>query len=150
MEQPRERKDKVVTKKWQQYGAALVMALALLTLACASTGKTDGKVRRNLNALHNEEMVEAGVSTLYEAIMRLRPNWLNVRAGSRSMGLASGVVVFQGQSLLGDTEILKQFGIDTVVELRYLDGTTASSTLPGLGSRHVAGAIILVLSPAGR
>ena len=34
-----------------------------------------------------------------------------------------------------------------VYEIRYLDGATAKATLPGLGDRHVQGAIVVHMSP---
>jgi hypothetical protein len=137
-------------KKLQRFYPIAVVGLVAFSLACASAGNTESSSRRNRNILTQEEMVEASVLTLHEAVQRLRPNWLSTRGGSRSMGLQTGVVVFQGQTMLGEVDILKQFGIDSVVELRYLDGTTASSSLPGLNSRHVTGAIILVANPSRR
>jgi len=41
-------------------------------------------------------------------------------------------------------------GIEGIYEIRYLDGATAKATLPGLGDRHVQGAIVVHLSPPDR
>ncbi|MGH7446417.1 MAG: hypothetical protein ACRELT_02580, partial [Longimicrobiales bacterium] len=84
----------------------------------------------------------------HDVVQRLRPRWLIARAGDRSIGMSTGVVVYQDQALLGDVDTLRQLGPSAAYELRYLDGPTASSTLPGLGSgRHVAGAIIVLTRP---
>jgi len=90
------------------------------------------------------------VRTLYDVVQRLRPRWLEIRAGDRSFAIGTGratIVVFQDQSYLGDVEYLKQIAPDLAYELKWLDGPTASSTLPGLGSQHVAGAIIIRTRP---
>jgi hypothetical protein len=136
--------------KLQWYRAMTLLALILVSLSCAGASRNDGGASRNRNALGREDMVKVGATTLFDAVQRLRPHWLNTRGGSQSMGLPTGVVVFQGQTMLGEVDILKQFSVDAVVELRYLDGTTASSSLPGLQSRHVTGAIILVTDRSRR
>jgi hypothetical protein len=65
--------------------------------------------------------------------------------------MTTGVVVYQDQSLLGDVDTLRQLGPSAAYELRYLDGATATSTLPGIGSgRHIAGAIIVHTRPPER
>jgi hypothetical protein len=97
--------------------------------------------------LTRAELQEAGVRNAYEAVERLRPRWLWVRSGMRSFELDTEVVVFQEQLLLGNQEALQRIGIDGIYEIRYLDGATAKATLPGLGNRHVQGAIVIYMSP---
>jgi len=87
------------------------------------------------------------VRNAYEAVERLRPRWLTVRSGPRSFNVETEVVVFQGMMLLGNQDVLERIGIDGIYEIRYLDGATASASLPGLGGRHVDGAIIIYMSP---
>lgn len=140
-------KDNARLLRVQRRSACVLMLLLLVCTACVTGGRADGRgVRRDLRVLSLDEMRASGATTLYDAVERLRPNWLNVRAPARSLGLETGVVVYQGNNLLGDPGILRQYHLDGVLELRYLDGPTASSTLPGLGSRHVAGAIVIVVS----
>jgi len=115
-------------------------AVLLVSAACASGGSSGAGTDREFLSRDDIESVE--VSDLYEVVQRLRPRWLNVR-GDRSFGLTTSIVVYQGQTRLGGVDVLKQFGPETAETMRYMDGPKASSTLPGLGSQHVAGAIII-------
>jgi hypothetical protein len=120
-------------------GAALLLVLT----ACAPAATTGSG--QNSNVLTRDEIMAVEVSTLYDVVQRLRPRWLASR-GPRSFGdagLRTEIVVFQGQTLLGDVEVLRQFSPNMAARLRYMDGATASASLPGLGSRHVEGAIII-------
>lgn len=114
--------------------------------AGASTSTGTGSVRRS-NMLTREELEGSGTSNLYDAINRLRPQWL--RAGTNTQTTQRGggqqVVVYQGTTQLGGVEVLRQMAPSYVSSIRYLEGNQASNTLPGLGSRVVAGAIVLEL-----
>jgi hypothetical protein len=89
-------------------------------------------------------------TNLWEVVRRLRPRWLEVnRRGDRSFGLQTNLVVFQNQTYLGNVDMLRQFSPESAYELEFLDGSTASNTLPGLGSQHVAGAIVIKTSAGG-
>ncbi len=125
--------------------SALLLAavLALATAACASAAGGKGS-RQDL--LTREQIMSVDAQNLYQVVARLRPRWLNVRS-EQSFGLQTQVVVYQGQTYVGEAQTLDQFSPDMAYQLRYVDGTTASSTLPGLGSRHVAGAIIIDTRP---
>lgn len=120
----------------------IVAAFAVLFLpGCASSG--GGPESGGSATLITRAEIEAtNVADLYDVVQRLRPRWFNVR-GSRSFGLETSIVVFQGQTFLGDISVLKDLGRDAADQLRYMDGPRASATLPGLGGRHVEGAIII-------
>lgn len=113
---------------------------AVLLTACASTG-SEGP-RRNYDVITTEEIEAANVSNLYQLVERLRPRWLDVRS-QRSYNTSTEIVVFQGQTYLGGPAILREMGADGAHTLRYIDGATASATLPGLGSRQIEGAIVI-------
>lgn len=126
----------------------LFVATAALTLgtACSSAARNGANTRQDL--LTREQIMSVGgASNLYEVVQRLRPRWLETRGGDRSFGLTTEVVVYQNQSYLGSVETLGQLGPEVAYEMRWLDGPTASATLPGLGSRHVTGAIVIATSP---
>lgn len=107
---------------------------------CASSG--GGTAPSNAPVLTYDEMAGSGATNLYEAVQRLRPLWLH-RRSSRSLRLPHEVVVYQGPTFVGGTEVLRQYRLEAVTHLRYLDAATASATLTGYGSRHVQGAILL-------
>lgn len=124
--------------------AVSLLTVLLLLSACAAAGTGEQRTRQDL--ITREEIESIDVSNLYDVVQRLRPRWLNVRS-SQSFGLGTDVVVYQGQALLGTADVLRQLGPREAHSLRYLDGATATASLPGLGSRHVAGAIVIQASP---
>ncbi len=125
---------------------AVALATVVLGTACAGAARSGTNTRQDL--LTREQIMSvSGASNLYEVVQRLRPRWLETRGGDRSFALTTEVVVFQNQSYLGDVQVLGQLGPEVAYEMRWLDGPTASATLPGLGSRHVTGAIVIATSP---
>jgi hypothetical protein len=132
--------------------ATATVLTAVLSVGCATTrsdGGESGSYRFDL--ITREELLDVqGVQNLYEVVQRLRPRWLTVRAGDRSFGMTTEIAVYQGQTYMGDIETLRQMGPTLPYQMRWMDGQTAMTTLPGLGSgKHLAGAIILVMQPPG-
>ncbi len=125
-----------------------VVFVALPVLACASSGSSP---RQEANpfatVITREDLQQLDVRTAYDAIERLRPRWLQVRGGMRSFSMETEVVVFQDEMFLGNQEVLQRMGTEGIYSIRYLDGPTAKASLPGLGSRHVQGAIIVSMRP---
>jgi len=118
----------------------LTCAAVLVFAGCASGGAR--ATRSTSTELTREEIVTVNVGNLYEAVQRLRPRWLEVRS-ERSFNTATEVVVFEGNTLLGGPEALRDLTPVVIERLRYVDGVRASATLPGLGSRQVQGAIVV-------
>jgi hypothetical protein len=98
--------------------------------------------RVRTNVLARTDLETHSGQNLYEAIRRLRPQWLVVRGG-RSLDGSTEIVVYQDNTLVGNTESLRQMQTDMAVSVEYMDASTATNALPGLGSRRVAGAIIV-------
>lgn len=100
--------------------------------------------RARQDVITRAELDASNTSNLYEAIERLRPQWLRPRGGTNFSGSGgTSLVVYQGNTQLGEAEALRSVNIDFAEEVRFLDGSEASNTLPGLGSRSVAGAIVI-------
>jgi hypothetical protein len=119
-----------------------LLPLAFAT-ACASTGGAAGS---SASILTQEEMTDAPASNVYEVVDRLRPRWLQVRAPMTIDGQAQ-ILVYLNQSYLGGPEVLREFEVDQVQRIRYLDGPRASGTLSGYPSDiPIAGAIVLETS----
>lgn len=119
---------------------SVMLAVGLVFSACASAPSSGTSRRANL--ITAEEIESVNASNLYEVVERLRPRWLDIRA-RRSFNSVTQLVVFQGQTYLGGPDMLRQFGKDAAQSIRYLDGATASATLPGMGTRQLEGAIVI-------
>lgn len=141
---------------------SLVLAGALVTAATAlapSSGSAQAqpgvsaqqentapprRQRRRSDVITAAELAESNTSNLYEAIERLRPQWLRPRGGTNFGGGGTDLYVYQGNTQLGTAEALRAMNLEFAEEIRFLDSTQASNTLPGLSSRAVAGAIVIV------
>jgi hypothetical protein len=123
---------------------AAVAALLAATVGCA-TGSGGERRSQNPTRITPEEVEAARVANAYELIVELRPRWL-VDRGVRSFGGAAptmGVLVYQDQNLLGGIPTLRSIPLGLVRSVRYLDAATAAATMPGAGSGHVSGAIVV-------
>ncbi len=113
--------------------------------ASAGAGTTASGNRIRANVLTREEIEGSGTTNLYDAIQRLRPAWLRNASQTNYGGGGTDIVVYQNTTLLGGLEALRQVAPGYAQSVRYLDASTAMNTLPGLGSRRVAGAIVIEL-----
>lgn len=130
--------------------AVLVPALALLGLMAVGCASFDsGDSRAEQNRITAEELSNVRANNLYQAIERLRPRWLSVR-GSRSLRSETEIVVYQRQTRLGSLEILRSMSPSAIRWIQYMDGPTASASLPGISrGSHIQGAIVLHTSGDG-
>jgi ABC-type phosphate transport system substrate-binding protein len=110
------------------------------TGASASASARQGP-RSSRTLITGDELRSSGATTLYDAIQRLRPQWLANRNAVNRAG--SEIVVFQGMNNLGGLDALRQMEPGYIAYVRWLDASEASNTLPGLASRSVAGAIVI-------
>jgi hypothetical protein len=116
--------------------------LALLLAACAGSAGTGPA--RDPNVISADEIAQyrdAGTRDLHELVQRARPAWLRTR-GERSINLSTSILVYQNQQRLGTVDVLRDLSTLNVVALRYIDSSRAGM-LPGAGSEHVEGAIIV-------
>ncbi|HEU0012246.1 MAG TPA: hypothetical protein VFQ45_01110 [Longimicrobium sp.] len=138
------------------YALPLLLLAVALSVAPACTPAAGGSTtsqpsRGRSDRLTREEISSISAANLYEVIQRLRPRWLTVRdANSIGTGIASAeIVVYQGQSLLGGPETLRQLTPGAAYSLEFMDGERAAAILPGIGSRRIQAAIIIHTSPQG-
>ena len=127
-------------------GAALC-ALAL-TGACASAPKTAATAgapaaERNANVLTAAEIESRGTQTgsAYDAIRRLRPNFLTYHGVSGSTNRAGTVHVSVDGGPLGTVESLRGIASVQVAEVRYLSAADAAQRF---GTSAEAGPVLLV------
>jgi hypothetical protein len=128
----------------------LVLGLMLLVSVTASACAPAGTMgSRDANVITAEELQAVQASNLHDAIQRLRPRWLTVRA-PQTFGAGAGftrILVYQNQARLGGLEVLRDMGLDTAMWLEYLDRTSATSRLPSTTGQDVEGAIIVHTTP---
>lgn len=129
-------------------GVTSVLAVAVITVAAAcSQNPRSGSGSPSDRITHEELVSVADARNLWDAVQRLRPRWLTPEGGVRYNLGSSGTVLYQDQTFLGDSDMLRQFSPDVAYELRWLDGVTAAASLPGLGSVRVHGAIVIYTRP---
>lgn len=131
----------------KRLGVLALSALLVVLSGCAKTGTRHEGSDYQFEVLTREEILSLELTNLYDVVDRARPQWLTRRSGVISFQLETNVVVFQGTTMLGNVEVLRELPPEMAYELRYLDGTTATASLPGLGSQHVSGAIVIRTSP---
>ena len=120
---------------------SLVAALLLLT-GCSAAAGGDG-TRRDSSVITSEELANSGTSNLHDAVNRLRPRWMTARAARTLDMQEGGIFVYQNNTRLGNTDVLRQMNIANAFALRYLDAASAQATLPGLRNQSVEGAIVI-------
>jgi hypothetical protein len=107
------------------------LAGMLAVVGCASTSsRPDGSAPlRKGSVLTREEMVSAhaDVNSLYEAISRLRPNWLAPRGAMSSTSTANYAQVFVDDQLVGDVNALRNINAYQVGDVRYYDVSQAGA-----------------------
>lgn len=112
-----------------------------LFLGCASTTTQSGANREARNLLTYEQLTATNRENLYEAIEKLRPDWLTSR-GPTSVTDPTPVVpsVYMNGTMLGRAEYLRGMRVLDVTEVRYWEPGPASARF-GMG--HPRGVIEL-------
>jgi hypothetical protein len=120
----------------------MVFLLSLLLLgfmACAGPGTLREGV--DPNVITRAEVEAVDVATALEVVERLRPRWLR-QPMERSTTRGTQVVLFVNGMLMHDIQSLREISAVNLRRLEWLDSAQAGR-MPGLGSRHVAGAIVV-------
>ncbi len=119
--------------------APLLAAVAVVCVGCASGPA--GTVRDSPNVLTGDVLRDTGTTTVWDALMRLRPYWLRSR-GSTSILAPGGdrPIVYLHGIQHGPVESLQRMNIDQVRRVEFLDGRDATTRF-GVG--HGAGAIMV-------
>ena len=140
-----------ISSSWR-FPLLVCSAFALLAGCAPAAGGGSGSgttapsgQRIRANVITREELEASGTTNLYDAIQRLRPQWLRNASQTSYGGGGTELVVYQNTTQLGGLDALRQLAPGYAETIRYLDASTAMNTLPGLGSRRVAGAIVIEL-----
>jgi hypothetical protein len=110
----------------------LVAIAAALGCATASTTNDAGTgtagVRRNPNLITAEEIATLNVANAYEAVERLRPNFLRSRGRTTLTGAANGYPnVYLNRQRYGSIQSLRNIIASTVREIRYYSAGDAGT-----------------------
>lgn len=97
-----------------------VLALTLLLGACASGGNGT-TARSSSDVITLEELETVDTFSAYDAISRLRPQWLRSRVPGQDP------VVFMNGSQMGGLDILRSVQVSTLAEIRYRNGRDATT-----------------------
>ena len=120
---------------------AVTWLFSLALTACASATTQSGTNRETRNVLTQEQLATTNTTNLYEAIEKLRPDWLTSRGPTSVTNTAPAVPsVYMNGAMLGKAEYLRQMRVLDVTEVRYWEAGPASARF-GMG--HPRGVIEL-------
>lgn len=97
-----------------------LLAFVLLLTACASGG-TGATPRSSSDVINAEELETVATFSAYDAVSRLRPQWLR----ARTPGVEA--VVFLNGAQIGGLEALRSIQVSTLSEIRYRNGRDATT-----------------------
>jgi hypothetical protein len=104
--------------------APVAVALIVVLSACAHARLDEPRARNNV--LSREEIAAAPVTTAYDALDRLRPNFLRPHATGGRPATAYAVVFIDGVRR-GSLEVLRSVAANSIVEIRYLTAADATT-----------------------
>lgn len=115
-----------------------VLAIAALAFTACASGPQVG-ARMNADRISRVEIEEAGPSSAYDLIQKVRPIWLRKR-GQTSFTQEGDVAVYLDGTRLGERESLRNVSTVNLESLEYIDAGRATNRF---GAGHVNGAILL-------
>jgi len=120
----------------------LAIAVCVAALACAQATQP-ARTTRSRRVLPGDDIQAASVATAYQAVARLRPEWLRRRGriSVRNPGAGAVVVYLNGMRQGGAGE-LHAIAAEAVVEMEYLSGQEATTRF---GTGHGGGVILVRL-----
>ena len=129
------------------------LAGMVAVIGCASTpSRPDGTTPlRKGNVLTAEEIASAhaDINTAYDAVQRLRPNWLAPRGTMSSSTAGSNYAqVFVNDQFVGDIAALKNINAYQVGDVRYYDPSQAGGRFGIRAGTN--GAIEVIMKQPGR
>lgn len=122
------------------FGRTLKVLLPLLLAAC--TGQPRGPAPHDRGVVSSEELVATHVTTLYQALQQIRPEYLHDRGfTSLQTPRAQVPMVYVDNVLMGDIGYLESVNVADVAEVRRISASEATTRF---GTGHAGGAILVV------
>jgi hypothetical protein len=113
--------------------------LVAVVLGACATGAPGTATSGTGNVITREDLDDLQRLNLYQAVQRLRPQWLQTR-GMDSFEQDNEVVVYVDNNRMGGPEELRRLNPIEVGEVRYLDSRQATTQF---GRGHPSGAILV-------
>lgn len=128
----------------------LLLLVVSVPVGCATGGGSTAATSSSGsgNVITREDLEELQRLNLYQAVQRLRPQWLQTR-GLDSFEQTNEVVVYVDNQQMGGPQELRRLNPVEVGEIRYLDSRQATTQF---GRGHPSGAILVFTErgPGGR
>lgn len=117
----------------------LASCAALLFSSACVMGGTVTPPSRASSVIGHDEIEVSTAANAYELVYQLRPNWLRGRGPQNLRGMSPALpVVYVAHVRQGSVEVLRGLATTTLLELRYVDATTATTRY---GEGHSGGVI---------
>ena len=122
----------------------IAMTCMLVAVGACASSKSSGSqsVHRTGNALDANDIASTAASNVYDAIQRLRPQWLTSTRIRRG-GSGDDLIVYLDSNRYGTMNSLRSLSIGGVQEVRYFSASEATNRY---GTGHTGGAILVLMS----
>ncbi len=122
----------------RKFITTLVVGMVVVAVVACGTSYQTG-VGAERNTLTRQQMLDAGATSVYDGVQRLRPSWLTSR-GPRSLtdDTPAVVSVFMTGNQIGDADVLRDLRLEDIDSIQYFDAARASARF-GMG--HPRGVI---------
>ncbi|MEX2582600.1 MAG: hypothetical protein WD766_04980 [Gemmatimonadota bacterium] len=120
---------------------SLLVLLSFGGCSAAAAGSGGG----NPDVITADDLSELSSTNLYEAVQRLRPQWLRTRGISSFGGEPDPIMVYVDNVRYGEVRELTGFRIEAIEEVERIDATSATQRW---GTGH-AGGVLLVSTRGG-
>jgi len=124
---------------------ATVISISLTACASSGTGTSSGSGSRD--KLTGADLVQTNATSAYDALTRLRPNWLRPPGLTMTGGLEktsyAQVLVYVDGTKMGGPEALRTIPSSSVTSIEFLDPIKAQTVVRDSGT-GVASYVIMV------
>jgi hypothetical protein len=119
-----------------------LLSLGLVLAACSARRPDSGtSARRSASGpITRDELESARYSTLYDAVLALRGQWLQRRGPTTLVSRPVEIQVIAGDLRMGGVQSLRTMNSDNVVSIAFVDPVTAAQRW---GGSHAQGAIVI-------
>jgi len=121
-------------------------AAILLLAACAAHTPASTRVPPDRSIITRQEILEHKFESVYDAVLALRPNWMQTHGTNSLTQNPTAVQVYLDNTRLGGVETLNTINLSSVVYIRHYDGVAATARW---GLDHGQGAIYVSTHPEG-